>query len=203
MNFKFLKTALTSAILLVSSFVNAGIIYDVQNGTLMGASGIEINGEIYSVSFVDGSCETAYVGCDSNLFDFTTVGTAEMAFNALIDQVFLDAVSVNGVIYNFDTNFNLTNGCAYSGLCEIWVPYERVSDTNVKSVWGYNHSNEANDRIMSNNYISPISYGNTQTYMIFTDFVRMEVETVPEPSTLAIFALGIMGLASRRFKKQS
>jgi len=25
---------------------------------------------------------------------------------------------------------------------------------------------------------------------------------VPEPSTLAIFALGIMGLASRRFKKQ-
>jgi hypothetical protein len=26
---------------------------------------------------------------------------------------------------------------------------------------------------------------------------------VPEPSTLAIFALGLMGLASRRFKKQS
>ena len=26
---------------------------------------------------------------------------------------------------------------------------------------------------------------------------------VPEPSTLAIFALGVMGLASRRFKKQS
>ena len=30
---------------------------------------------------------------------------------------------------------------------------------------------------------------------VFTD--------VPEPSTLAIFALGIMGLASRKFKKQS
>jgi hypothetical protein len=28
-------------------------------------------------------------------------------------------------------------------------------------------------------------------------------QTVPEPSTLAIFALGIIGLASRRFKKQS
>ncbi|MDX2369087.1 MAG: choice-of-anchor L domain-containing protein [Colwellia sp.] len=33
----------------------------------------------------------------------------------------------------------------------------------------------------------------------FTDNVTV---TVPEPSTLAIFALGIMGLASRRFKKQ-
>jgi hypothetical protein len=29
------------------------------------------------------------------------------------------------------------------------------------------------------------------------------VEQVPEPSTLAIFALGLIGLASRRFKKQS
>jgi len=29
------------------------------------------------------------------------------------------------------------------------------------------------------------------------------VSTVPEPSTLAIFALGMIGLASRRFKKQS
>lgn len=29
------------------------------------------------------------------------------------------------------------------------------------------------------------------------------VESVPEPSTLAVFALGILGLASRRFKKQS
>jgi hypothetical protein len=30
----------------------------------------------------------------------------------------------------------------------------------------------------------------------------IESQEVPEPSTLAIFALGIMGLASRRFKKQ-
>jgi hypothetical protein len=29
-----------------------------------------------------------------------------------------------------------------------------------------------------------------------------EVKSVPEPSTLAIFALGMIGLASRRFKKQ-
>ena len=29
------------------------------------------------------------------------------------------------------------------------------------------------------------------------------VNAVPEPSTLAIFALGMIGLASRRFKKQS
>ncbi|MDG1733866.1 MAG: PEP-CTERM sorting domain-containing protein [Thalassotalea sp.] len=34
-------------------------------------------------------------------------------------------------------------------------------------------------------------------------FSGEEVSEVPEPTTLAIFALGIMGLASRRLKKLS
>jgi hypothetical protein len=38
--------------------------------------------------------------------------------------------------------------------------------------------------------------------LFITAFTPTETE-VPEPSTLAIFALGMMGLASRRFKKQS
>ena len=33
--------------------------------------------------------------------------------------------------------------------------------------------------------------------------ILVRATSVPEPSTLAIFALGIMGLASRRFKKQA
>ena len=33
--------------------------------------------------------------------------------------------------------------------------------------------------------------------------LQKAVQSVPEPSTLAIFALGMIGLASRRFKKQS
>jgi hypothetical protein len=37
--------------------------------------------------------------------------------------------------------------------------------------------------------------------LVFTP--NASVAAVPEPSTLAIFALGIMGLASRRFKKQA
>lgn len=43
------------------------------------------------------------------------------------------------------------------------------------------------------------SFDRTQ---VSTANFRFETTSVPEPSTLAIFALGIMGLASRRFKKQ-
>ncbi|MEI6894626.1 MAG: PEP-CTERM sorting domain-containing protein [Colwellia sp.] len=35
------------------------------------------------------------------------------------------------------------------------------------------------------------------------DTWELNIQTVPEPSTLAIFALGMIGLALRRFKKQS
>jgi hypothetical protein len=46
--------------------------------------------------------------------------------------------------------------------------------------------------------------GQPDVYWVdFTAFAYGDVTSVPEPSTLAIFALGIMGLASRRFKKQS
>ncbi|MFT5297631.1 MAG: hypothetical protein ACI9YH_003667 [Colwellia sp.] len=38
---------------------------------------------------------------------------------------------------------------------------------------------------------------------LLNTFLVMESVQVPEPSTLAIFALGMIGLASRRFKKQS
>jgi hypothetical protein len=45
---------------------------------------------------------------------------------------------------------------------------------------------------VSNGFLTPV-----------LDDVVISTTSVPEPSTLAIFALGMIGLASRRFKKQS
>ncbi len=58
---------------------------------------------------------------------------------------------------------------------------------------------------------NPIANANLQLLSGFNDTVKdwvrleasVESNAVPEPSTLAIFAIGMMGLASRRFKKQS
>ena len=43
---------------------------------------------------------------------------------------------------------------------------------------------------------------NQNSNYLITDNLTFGVTAVPEPSTLAIFALGMIGLASRRFKKQ-
>lgn len=51
-----------------------------------------------------------------------------------------------------------------------------------------------------------ISYATIDTPLdgdeLWIDNIIYQMAEVPEPSTLVIFALGIMGLASRRFKKQ-
>ncbi|WDE12054.1 PEP-CTERM sorting domain-containing protein [Thalassomonas haliotis] len=44
-------------------------------------------------------------------------------------------------------------------------------------------------------------YNYSQSQVRYSGFEETVSETVPEPSTLAIFALGIMGLAVRRFRK--
>ena len=49
-------------------------------------------------------------------------------------------------------------------------------------------------------FIQDTSNGTFKGYDLFADG---PTNSVPEPSTLAIFALGMIGLASRRFKKQS
>jgi hypothetical protein len=49
-------------------------------------------------------------------------------------------------------------------------------------------------------FVQSTSNGTFKGYDLFADG---PTNSVPEPSTLAIFALGMIGLASRRFKKQS
>ena len=44
------------------------------NGILTGATGVNLNGTLYDVEFVDGTCEALFNGCDS--FEDFTFGVA-------------------------------------------------------------------------------------------------------------------------------
>ena len=92
---------------------------DVVGGQLLGASGVLVDGELYDVEFIDGSCIALFSGCDSSTdFAFANEAGGLAAATALANQVFLD-----GPEGNFDTLPGLTFGCGDATLCEAYIPY--------------------------------------------------------------------------------
>lgn len=194
-----LKAALACVILTVTGFVNAGLIVN-GDGKLTGATDIFIAGELYDVSFVDGTCVSLFDGCDrTSDFLWRDIDSSYLASQALIEQVFLD--SSEGL---FDSSPELTRGCEDSLLCNVYTPWNSRNNgtdvlvriaTNWEEGLRVDGSRAGDSRNKSDNTLAQ----STKTWAVWS----ISIKKVPEPSTFAIFALGIIGLASRRFKKQS
>jgi hypothetical protein len=72
----------------------------------------------------------------------------------------------------------------------IWWQGSEVTNNYLDTVWRRFESGTSDYEQWSSSRVSPAMF-------------TLHAVEVPEPSTLAIFALGLIGLASRRFKKQS
>ena len=171
----------------------------VINGSnqLTGATGVNINGSIYTVEFVDGTCATYFGGCDATSdFTFTTFGAAQMAAQALLDQVLLDTAGGQ-----FDSNYTLTFGCATNGnqLCNIAIPY------SVPSIGLGNTVNAANTNTTDS--VNPAN-GSPNLNTAQDDSLVLARFTltgsVPEPSSWAMMLLGFsaIGAALRMPRKR-
>ena len=104
------KLSLFVALVSMASSAQAAVTLDIVGGQLMGASNVVIDGALYDVQFLEGTCIELYNGCDDNS-DFAPMQTfafVEQALAALGAQVFVDT-GVAG--QEFSTNSNLTNGC--------------------------------------------------------------------------------------------
>ncbi len=107
--------------------------------------------------------------------------TLNILFGETVDKVSL--AIFNDAPINFTT---FLNGVALN-------TYD--SGTSASSI-GYNIFDEsAFDEIR-------VNAATTSQYVAIGNIAYNRVTDVPEPSTLAIFALGVMGSASRRLKKQ-
>ncbi len=197
MKFKFMNMVLTTVLLILTSVANAGLIINTD-GKLTGATDILIQGEFYDVSFVDGTCENIFTGCDENIdFFWKTSTSALSASQALVEQVLND-----GPLGNFDTSPELIFGCENEVLCQLSTPYNIKVIDFVEVSWINNFHDST-----PLSFISEPWNGWSKDMDFSADVLRVYAKwsnatSVPEPSTLAIFSLGMIGLASRRFKKQ-
>ena len=92
---------------------------NVVDNQLVGASGVNLGGELFSVEFVDASCVDVFNGCDAvSNFDFQTSKDATAASQALLDQVFTDSNSER-----LNDPLTFVNGIEDSALAQFATPW--------------------------------------------------------------------------------
>lgn len=185
--FTFIKALLVAvaATLIMALPAQAGLARQVDSGgQLTGATGVDVAGVLYDVTFVDGTCSGVFSGCDAtSKFAFHSLADANAASSALLSQVFLD-VSLGF----FDSDPSLTTGCSSTSLCGVLIPYDVFSNDGVLASVAVNDTgidSVAGAQIRS--YDDLLSFGE------YSWAVWVPENSVPEPSSRAL--LGLAGVA--------
>ncbi len=186
---KLLKnTLIASALALSVSAPASAVVLNIQDNILMGATGVDVGGTLYDVSFVDGIF-------GQNITAFTTQQTAYQASQALLSQVFTG---------NFDSLKSFTNGCTSISVCNTYTPYA-LSTSVVSLAYTVNSYRDLSDTAykftsFSTKASASDSGINIARWSLSTPAVSAVTTAVPEPETYAMFlaGLGLMGFASRR-----
>jgi hypothetical protein len=195
MKFKFLKSILVGMIISASSFANAGLIHTFEFDDLSAWSNVShfIVGDSLTVTF-DDNTDFNFLGWDDILSfqfninagspgalhnaSFFTTGNASDLFSFINNEIVLNfgRASVSGFA-------DQARGKGYTELFN-------NNSNNIAVEIGETSTGYITARLEGFNLSS--------SYSIISTPIQ-----VPAPASLTIFALGMMGLASRRFKKQS
>jgi hypothetical protein len=197
MKFKFLIATLVSLVLSVSCLVNvanAGLIsVDDWHLTTDNNGGLrQLAQSQFSDIYLAVSKDTTFNSIDTYeiMAGYRQMTTAEAVTRFLGNGAF-------GTL----PIFSYYNQAGWSGYT--WEGKNRYQFIYSDTVTTGHYKHAGNYESHNNTGSFNINTTNFAGFVLIKDDSLLNPTDVPEPSTLAIFALGLMGLASRRFKKQS
>jgi hypothetical protein len=189
--------------------VSANLIIDTNSGLLQGARNVTVQGFAYDVEFVYGTCADIFAGCDHPLdFAFFDLSSVVAAGQALLDQVFLD-----GHGYLFDSHAGTMVGCDWSDssrpptntICFINTPFSRFPiGSNERALYYHYAVNAGSEHLDGDGVLGGNNGGgtrldpptNTDQAGVWARWTQPT--SVPEPSTLALFACAIVAIGMTR-----
>ena len=204
MKFKFLNTALAGLILSASCLVteaNAGLIevkWDTTVETSFNWAPTTTIGEAISIVITldNGQSSALNQTWDkTNFVQFRIESASGWQFSS--DSIYLRTSSG---VFATDSSGNVTSAGSWKGFSSSVASWDAGLDA------GKWYNNGVNSVAYNNDYSMGLSVTNVEGNLEGANWYVSSVQpssNVPEPSTLAILALGMMGLASGRFKKQA
>jgi len=169
----------------------------VSGGILMGATGVDVDGTLYDVSFLDGSCVALFADCDSLAdFTFTDQATADHASQALLDQVFLAEGTPSTA---FDTYPPLTFGCEDFTHCYVFTPFMIISPTEILSSFAFNDVPSGFDYVGGPFHTDPNGDTTLHPEVVYAVWTP---SAVPEPTSIVLLTSGLLGLAGYGWRQR-
>jgi hypothetical protein len=165
--------------------LHADPILSVNSSGQLTATGVTVNGNLYDVAFLDGTCVGIFGGCEVSDFTFSDSTSAGAASQALISLL-------------SPTNYRVT-GCTNSTGCFILTPYGMSSSTGAVLSAVTQTSFEPSLWSVLLNFSEGPNVDTTNDALV--TWARWTPEAVPEPISFLSLSVGIFGLVSIRRRR--